>query len=132
MQDDQDEDAGAQIVQLHPGRSCERVYETTIVDNSRRYRQSECKHRGPYLIDRKLAAVECQDCGAYLNPLFALEMLAQQEAYWNMRQRDLAKYLAEINQEIKDRTRTKCTHCGNMTTIRFKGEMPKTWMPQPY
>ncbi len=133
MTDEQSgDDDDAKIVKLHPGRSCERVYETTIVDNTRRYRQNECKHRGPYILDRKLAAVECQDCGAYLNPLFVLEMLSYREAYWNMRQRDLAKYLAEINDEIKERTRTKCTHCGNMTVIRFKGEMPRTWCPEPY
>lgn len=121
------------IVSIRPDApDTPRTYERTMVDNSRRYSTDECKHRGPYLLDRKLATVECRDCGALLNPLYVLELLCYRETYWNIRQRDLAKYLAEINKQIDERSRTKCTHCGNMTAIRFKGEMPKTWVPERY
>lgn len=120
------------IIQLHPGPQNGRTYEKTIIDNTRRYTQDRCEHHGPYIVDRKLAAVECGDCGAYLNPLFVLEMLAYKETYWNSRQQELTTYLAAINEEIKDRTRTRCTHCGNMTAIKFKHEMPRTWVPRPY
>lgn len=122
----------AEIVSLRPGKPDARTYQTTIINNSRRYSHQACPHRGPFLIDRKLAVVECQDCGSLLNPIYCLEVLANREAYWNMRQRDLGKYLAEINAEIADRTRTKCTHCGNMTAIKFKREMPRTWTPTDY
>lgn len=127
-----DDEGDSNVVSLRGDRSEKRVYATTMVSNSRRYAVDQCQHRGPYILDRKLACVECGDCGAMLNPLFVLEILANREAYWNMRQRDLGKYLDEINAEIKERTRTKCTHCGNMTPIRFKREMPRTWMPDPY
>jgi DNA-directed RNA polymerase subunit RPC12/RpoP len=132
---DGEEDEDKKVVELRLATSspdAPRVYERTIVDNSRRYAPERCDHKGPYIVDRKLGSVECEDCGARLNPIFVLEMLASQEAYWNLRQRDLAKYLAEINAEIAERTRTRCTHCGNMTAIRFKKEMPKTWVPRPY
>ena len=119
------------VITLHPGKG-ERVYEKTIISNSHRYRPNTCEHKGPYVVDQALAAVECGECGAYLNPLFVLEKLATQEAYWNKRQEDLTTYLAEITAEIKDRTRTKCTHCGNMTAIKFSKEMPRTWVPRPY
>ena len=120
------------IVALRPGKPDARTYERTMIDNSRRYSQGTCPHRGPYTIDRKLATVECGDCGALLNPMFVLEQIAYREAYWNMRQKDLGKHLSEINKEIEDRTRTKCTHCGNMTAIKLKAEMPRTWVPRPY
>lgn len=102
---------------------------TTIVANSnyRRYGQNACEHKGPYYVDEDLAAIECGDCGAYLNPVFVLLKLAKQEGYWNRRVKDLAAYLDQINAEIGERSRTKCVHCGNMTPIKFKHEMPRTW-----
>lgn len=120
------------IIQLHPGKDGERVYETTLISNSRRYRADSCEHKGPYLFEKALATIECGDCGALLNPLFVLEMLAYKEAYWNKRQEELTAYLAEITKEIEGRTRTKCTHCGNMTAIKFAKEVPRTWVPRPY
>lgn len=122
----------SKIVRLRPGSDGSRTYERTIIDNSRRYRQDVCPHKGPYLVDKKLATVECQDCGALLNPMFVLEMLCYRETYWNQRQKDLSEYIAKLNDEIRDRERTKCVHCGNMTPIRFKAQAPRTWVMRPY
>lgn len=130
-----DNDGGAtdeKVVSIRDGRPKDRTYEHTLIANDRRYTPQACPHKGPFVVDRKLGAVECRDCGAMLNPIYVLEILARHEAYWNMRQRDLRKYLDEINDEIKGRTRTRCTHCGNMTPIRFKKELPRTWVPEPY
>lgn len=130
MSDDDSEQNN--VISIRSGRPDERTYETTIINNSRRYAPQACEHRGPYVVDRMLGVVECKDCGATLNPIYVLEVLAAQEAYWNMRQKDLSKYLAEINEEIKERTRTKCVHCQNMTPIKFKKELPRTWVPRAY
>lgn len=127
-----DDDDGDNVISITDGRPSDRTYEKTLIDNGRRYTSAACLHKGPFIFDRKLATVECQDCGALLNPLYVLEVLANREAYWNRRAKDLAAYLAEVNKELAERTRTKCTHCGNMTPIRLKKEMPKTWVPQPY
>lgn len=132
MTDEIDDEKEAKIVSLRPGSPESRAYERTMISNSRRYNQHACPHKGPYVFDRKLATVECEDCGALLNPMFVLEKLALRETYWNQRQKDLTKYLAEINKEIEERTRTRCTHCGNMTAIKFKGELPRTWTPEAY
>lgn len=99
----------------------------TIIESSRRYPIAECKHKGPYSVDEKKWSVECGDCGALLNPIWVMIQLARQEAYYSRRIEDLSKHLKEINEEIKDRARTKCTHCGNMTAIRFKHRSPMTW-----
>lgn len=105
--------------------------ERTIVNNSRRYSPDACKHRGPFSLDRKLGSVECGDCGALLNPIYVLEVLAAHEAYWNERIKDLQTHLNKINKELEGRSRTKCTHCGNMTAIKFKDEPPRTWYRSP-
>jgi len=128
MHEPPNEQDQGKIIQLHPGRVEDRTYTKTIIDNTRRYRQGECAHKGPYIVDRKLAAVECQECGAYLNPLYVLEKMAVEETYWNQRLKDLIKYIEEVKQEIEGRTRTKCTHCGNMTAIKFHAELPRTWV----
>jgi hypothetical protein len=130
MHDKQPEPEAQKVITLHPGK--ERTYEQTIVANHRRYQQHRCQHKGPYLVDRELAAVECGDCGAHLNPLYVLELLACQEAYWNQRVKDVTAYLGQIQEELAARTRTKCTHCGNMTAIKFQHEIPQTWVPQPF
>jgi hypothetical protein len=132
MMDDEDKTEDPKVVSIRDGKPSDRTYERTIIANDRRYSPQACNHRGPFIVDRKLGTVECGDCGASLNPIYVLEVLACGEAYWTMRQRDLSKYLSEINKEIEGRTRTRCTHCGNMTAIRFKKEIPHTWAPQPY
>ena len=92
--------------------------------NYRKYMSDQCSHKGPYIVDPHLAFVECGDCGAHLNPLFVLGKLANNESYWNTRARDLKKYILELNAEIEGRSRTKCTHCGNMTAIRWQRCQP--------
>jgi len=129
MSDDQDDE---KIVSITSGKPSDRTYERTMIINSRRYSAQACPHKGPYVIDRKLATVECEDCGSLLNPIYVLEVIAAREAYWNQRQKDLSEYLKEISSEIEGRERTKCTHCGNMTAIRYKRKPPQTWVAQPY
>ena len=125
-------DGDDNVVAFAKAKDASRTYEKTLVENKRRYGPESCPHKGPYLFDQTLATVECGDCGSLLNPMFVLEVLANKEAYWNRRQKDLTRYIEELNEEIKGRTRTKCTHCGNMTAIRFKREIPATWHPGPY
>lgn len=134
MSDEGDgEEGDDKIVTFRPGsKDAARTYERTIIDNRRRYRQDGCPHKGPYLVDTTLATVECQDCGALLNPMFVLEKLAYRETYWNQRKKDLEAYIATLDKEIVGRERTRCTHCGNMTAIRFKAQPPRTWVMPPY
>lgn len=125
------DDANVVELRLVPGEGRPEVPKPTITANRRRYKTDQCQHRGPYMVDRTLATVECGDCGAALNPLFVLEVLASHEAYWSQRSRDLQTYLVAINKEIEGRQRTKCVHCHNMTPIRFQVEMPRTWYRPP-
>ncbi len=132
MIEDDPPDNDPNVVHLRtPGEGKPEVPKPTITVNRRRYATDRCQHRGPFIVDRTLATVECGDCGAMLNPMFVLEVLATHEAYWSLRCRDLQRYLDRLNKEIEGRQRTKCTHCGNMTAIRFSFEPPRTWVPQP-
>jgi len=70
--------------------STERVSpKKTIIQNSRRYGQATCEHKGPYMVDEEKWTIECGDCGALLNPIWCFIKLAKKEAYYNRRVDDL-------------------------------------------
>lgn len=71
------------------------------------------RHKGPYLVDEKLAEVECGTCHAKLNPMHVLGELARQETNWHTYRRT---YLEQV-QRLRERSRTKCEHCNRMTRI---------------
>lgn len=74
-----------------------------------------CWHRR-FIVDDTLDTVECRDCGEKLNPMYALKQLAQNE---NKYHEYHARYHDE-QQRLAERSKTKCTHCGQMTRISNK------------
>ena len=90
-----------------------------------RYQQGACNHTTcTYIIDERLAEVQCGDCGAKLEPVWVLRQLCEKESRWQERKRE---YMA-LEQEIRDRTRTRCQHCDQMTAISVQGRL-KRLMP---
>ena len=71
------------------------------------------QHKGPYLVDEKLAEVECGTCHARLNPMHVLAELARQETRYHEYRRT---YLEQV-ERLRKRSRTKCEHCDKMTRI---------------
>jgi ribosomal protein S27E len=72
-----------------------------------------CRH-GHFLVDEKAAEVECGLCHAKLNPIWVLGQLANDDS----RLRHEWAYLKAEARLLRGRVRTKCDHCGNMTTIK--------------
>jgi hypothetical protein len=84
------------------------------LDSARnRHSFGKCKHL-PIVVNEKLNTVECDDCGAKLNPVAMLARMAEEESMWK---RNLER-MRELGEELKTRKRCKCEHCGNMTNIR--------------
>lgn len=80
--------------EVHKGGSCNHLYV-------------------PYVVDESEAMVECGRCGEKLNPMWVLGKLATYD-------RRLAESQARYQDEMKrlrERQRTKCDHCGQMTRI---------------
>ncbi len=75
----------------------------------------ECQHLH-MVVDEKKNIVECDDCGAELNPVWALLRFANEESRWEYER----KALAEIKAKIEQKRRTKCRHCGKMTDVRVR------------
>jgi hypothetical protein len=68
---------------------------------------------GPYIVSEAMAFVQCATCKAMLNPFFVLgELLHRQSNFMAMHER----YQDEMRR-LKERSRTKCRHCGEMTPI---------------
>lgn len=71
------------------------------------------RHKGPYLVDEKLAEVECGTCHKLLNPMHVLAELARLETRWH----DYRQTYQEQVERLRERSRTKCERCGQMTRI---------------
>jgi len=77
---------------------------------------SACQHYSEfvtYVIDEKLAEVTCGGCGEKLNAMWVLGQLMNKES---RHARFRETYQAEMKR-LRERSRTKCRHCGEMTTI---------------
>ena len=85
-----------------------------------RYTPGGCSHTGvTYIVDEKLAEVQCGECGAKLEPVWVLRQLCEKESKWHRNRDD---YLA-IKAEVQGRTRTRCQHCDQMTAINVKSRL---------
>jgi hypothetical protein len=73
----------------------------------------KCRHDIGFIVDDKLDSVKCTGCGEKLNPMWALKQLSQMETRWH---RAHEQYQDEMKR-LKDRSRTKCRYCGEMTPI---------------
>lgn len=72
-----------------------------------------CGHYGPFAVNDRLDTVTCKACGERLNPMYVLKLLAQQETRWHLMRQTYQEEMARL----KERSRTKCQHCGEMTAI---------------
>lgn len=83
-----------------------------------------CDHRSYYVEGRGFVPVtyylregetevECGRCHTRLDPMFVLRIMASEETQWS---RSRANYIEEM-QRLRERSRTKCWHCGKMTEI---------------
>jgi hypothetical protein len=79
-----------------------------------KYRPDKCRHRN-MTVDAELNEVECDDCGAKLNPVAMLMRFANEESRWARE----GEHLKELHKELDARVRCKCQHCGQMTRIRL-------------
>ncbi|WP_423197897.1 hypothetical protein DFLDMN_001537 [Cupriavidus sp. H19C3] len=72
-----------------------------------------CQHRHGFIINDKLMEVECSACHEKLNPMWALIQLANMETRWHQHHEQYQQEVARL----RERQRTKCRHCGEMTPI---------------
>ncbi len=79
-----------------------------------------CRH-SQVVLDQKLDTVECAKCGERLNPVWVLAQLADKET--ELRRRfSVSKALAE---EVQNKTKCACEHCGKMTKIFNRAEQAR-------
>lgn len=71
-----------------------------------------CMHKR-FTVDERLQEIECRDCKAKLNPMYALLSLCRQEGRYH----ELHERYQDEMQRLAERTRTKCQHCDQMTRI---------------
>src|ERR1700743_1421277 len=75
-----------------------------------------CQHRRA-IVDEKLAELTCADCGERLNPIRFLADVAKQERMYEYAQTSIAA----ARKALEERSRCRCTKCGEWTEIRRVG-----------
>lgn len=73
---------------------------------------NECQHRIA-IVDEEKAEIECSECGEKLDPIKYLAKLADREG----RMYAAMVQLRRDYEKVKEKTRCKCQHCGQMTRI---------------
>ena len=73
---------------------------------------SMCRH-GRFLVDERLAEVECAECHENLNPMWVLRQLANRES----QQAQKRDHLRKLVKQLGDRVRYKCRACGEMNDM---------------
>lgn len=76
---------------------------------------AKCFH-GQFQIDSSLDYVTCGLCQERLNPMYVLKRLAMQDSKFR---ENNEKYNEEMKR-LKERSKTKCEHCGQMTGISHR------------
>lgn len=83
----------------------------------KKYLQNECKHNN-ILIDRGKWLLECEDCGEWIDPIWWVSELARKQMSSEYKLDQLNKKYTEIKNKLTTRIKTKCDHCGKMTSIK--------------
>lgn len=76
-------------------------------------KKTGCLQHGPFTVDAELADVICDKCGEKMNPIQVLLIMARNETKWH----EAGKRYGEEMKRLRERSRTKCRHCGKITPI---------------
>jgi ribosomal protein S27E len=76
----------------------------------------ECPHN-QVIIDEDLWSVECSTCGEKMDPIRFLIRLAHDETRQELRTKKLINEYKRIIDILAIKTKTRCEHCGKITTI---------------
>lgn len=81
--------------------------------NHRSFYANGHMHSVTYYLRKGETEVECSRCNTRLDPMFVLTILANEETQWS---RNRERYIEEMKR-LRERSRTKCLCCGQMTEI---------------
>ncbi len=77
-----------------------------------RQMRRQCTHHR-IAVDTSLSHLKCLDCGADLNPVEWVAMMAEE---WH-RIQILYEGYKQARQELSEKQRVRCKHCGQMTPV---------------
>jgi len=84
----------------------------------------ECSHNR-VTVDEDLWSVQCRDCGEKMDPIKFLIRLAHEEVGEEFRITNLRREYKRITDILAIKTKTRCEHCGKITTINTEADIKK-------
>ncbi|EKR83040.1 hypothetical protein LEP1GSC084_2035 [Leptospira interrogans serovar Medanensis str. L0448] len=76
----------------------------------------KCNHDSAYIVEGS-PYLQCQTCEEDLDPIWFMTRIADQEQLKEWRVKRLTDRINDLTQEIENRNRVKCEHCGKFTKI---------------
>jgi hypothetical protein len=83
-----------------------------------------CRHTH-VKVDEDLWNIECQTCGEKLDPIRYLVNLAKDESREEFRLKKLDQEYERITDILAIKSKTRCQHCGKITTVNTEGDIKK-------
>lgn len=106
--------SGADVLKFPKGYKAPPDGNLMLVEKGRNTPGAECRHHfTSFEVDTDNHQCKCLKCGERVSPFIVLQELMRLESQW-MRTREA--YIEE-SKRLKERSRTKCQHCGEMTRI---------------
>ncbi|WP_036058306.1 hypothetical protein [Leptospira sp. P2653] len=79
-------------------------------------KKPKCNHDSAYIVEGS-PYLQCQACEEDLDPIWFMTRIANQEQAKEWRVKHLTDVINDMNQEIENRNRVKCEHCGKFTKV---------------
>lgn len=106
--------SGADVLKFPKGYKAPPDGSLMLVPGGRGRMGLECRHHfTSFEVDVEQHKCKCLKCGESVSPYLVLAELMRLESQW-MRTREAH---IEESKRLKERSRTKCQHCGEMTRI---------------
>jgi len=98
----------------------DKVHERVVSIQEKKKKSTDCQHDCA-LVDEDLWQIECAECGEILDPIHYLMEIAKEERMVKFRLDGMKAEYERIKDALKNRTRTRCEHCGKQTKITGLG-----------
>jgi len=98
-----------------------KTHERVVSVQEKKGKSNRCQHDF-VLVDEELWNIECSQCGEILDPIQYIIRLARDEELVKLRLDCMKAEYERIKAALKNRTHTKCEHCGKTTKITGLGK----------
>ena len=89
----------------------------SFMKKKKEFQQRECPHIN-VIVDDAEWMILCSDCEKQLDPIWWISQMAKKEGNADFKLNRLIMQYEALQKKLESMLKTKCDHCGKMTTIK--------------